>query len=97
MAVTVKRNFKSLADVKLTTVEDMRQVGLLQRERIVRRTLAGIDADGHPFAPYSAAYAELKMRVLGTSRVNLQLSGAMLNQITLTDVTENTVTLGWVQ
>jgi hypothetical protein len=95
--VTVTRNFKSLVEIALVTAEDMRELGLLQRERIIKRTISGTDAEGRAFAPYSAAYAELKQRVLGTSRVDLQVSGNMLNQMTITDVTDHTVTLGWVQ
>lgn len=97
MSVTVRRNFKSLADLSLVTVQDMRELGLLARERIIRRTLAGIDADNAAFAPYSKQYAELKQRVLGTSKVNLQVSGNMLNHMQIVDVTDTSVTLGWIQ
>jgi hypothetical protein len=97
MAVSVKRNFKSLADLALVTAEDMREIGLLQRERIIRRTLSGVDASGAAFAPYSEAYADLKRRVLGTSKVNLQVSGNMLNQMQIVDVDDDSVTLGWLQ
>jgi CTP:molybdopterin cytidylyltransferase MocA len=92
-SVKVTRNFAPLGDLPLTTVADMREVGLLARERIVRRTLRGIDAHGAPFQPYSAAYAAIK----GSTHVDLQVSGNMLNHLTITHVDENSVTLGWLQ
>jgi hypothetical protein len=97
--VTVHRSFGSLADLQLVTAEDMRQIGLLAREQILRRTLQGLDADGAPFAPYSDGYAEAKRKALGTSAVNLQVSGGMLNDLTVVDVQATpekaSVTLGW--
>ena len=73
----------------------MREAGLLARERIYRRTVAGRDADNLPFAPYSKAYAELKQAAVGRTGVTLQLSGAMLNAMTLTEVTPTSVTIGF--
>lgn len=96
MAVTVSRNFGPLADLPLTNKELMREIGLLAREAIVRRTLAGNDADGVPFAPYSAGYAAQKAAELGSaSPVNLQVSGRMLQGIAVVDVTDTKVTLGF--
>lgn len=93
--VTVKANFQPLKDLKLSTREVMREVGLLARERILRRTAAGIDQFDIPFRPYSAAYAKQKALELGGGRVNLQVSGAMLNAIQIIEVTDTTVTLGF--
>jgi hypothetical protein len=84
MSVTVRRNFKSLTALELVTKEDMREIGLLAREQIIRRTRQGIGPDGQPFAPLSPAYA-----------ADLTVSGRMLNDITITDVTDSSVTLGW--
>ena len=96
--INITRNFTSLVDLQLVTAEDMREIGLLARERIIRRTIAGTDATGAPFAPYSAGYAELKGRAVGgAGRVNLQLSGNMLNHLQIVEVTDHSVTLGWVQ
>jgi len=95
--VTVERSFKALTDLELVTADDMRELGLLARERIVRRTLSGQDADGNPFAPYSAGYAEAKGAALGSSAVNLQVSGNMLNDLQIVEVTENSVSLGWLK
>lgn len=93
MSVKVERNFPALDEIALTTADDMREIGLLARERIYRRTVSGIDAEGQPFAPYSAAYAKAK----GSSRVDLQVSGNMLNHMQVVDVGDDSVTLGWNQ
>jgi|SRR6187397_223586 len=95
--ISITRNFQPLTDLKLVTKADMRELGLVARERIVRRTLRGESADGGGFAPYSDGYATLKRAALGTDKVNLQVSGNMLNQMGIVDVTDNTVTLGWSQ
>lgn len=99
MSATVKvtRNFTSLADLALVTKEDMRELGLLARERIVRRTLQSMGPNGVPFEPLSIGYAAEKLKHLGTAEPNLQVSGNMLNHMTIVDVTNNTVTLGWEQ
>lgn len=97
--VTVRRSFGSLEAFELLTVEDMRDVGLLVREQIVRRTLAGRDVNDAPFAPYSEGYAKLKAAALGVSAVNLQVSGGMINDLQIVDVKVEddtaSVTLGW--
>ncbi len=95
--ITVTRSFSALTDLKLVTKADMRELGLLARERIIRRTLRGESASGGAFAPYSEGYAEVKRAALGTSTVNLQVSGDMLNQMGIVDLTDSTVTLGWTQ
>jgi hypothetical protein len=93
--VRVNRNFRSLVNLELVTSADMREIGLLARERIIRRTRQGIGPDGTPFAPLSPGYAAIKLRELGTSAPDLTVSGRMLNDITITDVTDSSVTLGW--
>ncbi len=95
MPVTVRVNFAPLADFPISTKEIMREVGLLARERVLRRTASGIDQFDHAFAPYSPGYALQKAKEVGSARVNLQLSGAMLNAIAITEVTEDSVTLGF--
>jgi hypothetical protein len=92
--VTVSRNFQSLADLDLTKAEDMREIGLLMRERIVRRTQEGQGPEG-PFAPLSDGYAKRKQAALGTSRPDLTVSGNMLNDLTIVAVDDDSVTLGW--
>jgi hypothetical protein len=95
MAVTVRRNFPSLTRIELVTREDMREIGLLVRERIITRTRQARGPDGQAFAPLSPGYAAQKQAALGTSRPDLTVSGRMLNDLTITQVTETSVTLGW--
>lgn len=97
MPVAIRRNFGALADIPLTTKALMREVGLLARERVVRRTLAGNDSKDQPFVPYSEGYAKQKAKEVGAGPVNLQLSGSMLNAIQIIEVTENSVTLGFIR
>jgi hypothetical protein len=96
--INVSRNFGSLEEFITVAAEDMREIGLMTRERIVRRTLRGIDARGVPFAPYSPDYFATKAKELGSAwPVNLQVSGNMLNHLQVVEVAENRVTLGWLQ
>jgi hypothetical protein len=73
----------------------MREVGLLARERVVRRTRQGQTTQGAAMQPYSPGYAARKAKELGASRPNLTVSGAMLNDIVLQDVQDDEVTLGF--
>jgi|ERR1041384_981831 hypothetical protein len=94
--VTVLRTFAPLTDLKFSNAAMMREIGLLARELIVRRTMAGQDATGASFQPYSAKYAEGKAKELGSAEpVNLTVSGGMLRNLQIVEVTENSVTLGW--
>lgn len=93
--VTVVTTGRPLASLPLSSRQLMKEVGLLARERIVRRTVLGIDENDQPFAPYSPGYALRKAQEIGSASVNLQLSGAMLNAITITDLTDKRVTLGF--
>lgn len=82
MPVTIRRSFKPLTQLQLVTREDWSAIGRLARERIIRRTLQGTDAQGRAFAPYSPGYAKRKAEELGSaSPVNLQVSGEMLRSI----------------
>lgn len=90
----VTRNFGPLDKIPLTDKALMREVGLMVRERIVRRTRQGIGVDG-PFQPYSAEYRATKAKELGAGVVNLTVSGAMLNAITIVRVEDDEVELGF--
>lgn len=92
----VTRNFRPLATLPLTDKALMRDVGLLARERIVRRTAAGQSTDGSAFTPYSPPYAARKAAELGGGPVNLQVSGGMLHAIQIVSVTDDAVELGFV-
>jgi hypothetical protein len=86
MGITVTNTIAGLEHAELLTGEDMRALALLLREGIIRRTVGGTDARGQAFRPYSPAYAKAKGQALGDARVNLQVSGAMLNDITIIEV-----------
>ncbi len=89
------RNFGPLDQIKLTDKQLMKEVGLLIRERIIRRTKQGQGVNG-PFHPYSRAYGSEKAKQLGTGQtVDLTVSGAMLNAITITRLEDDLVELGF--
>lgn len=92
----ITRNFPPLTDIKLTNRAVMREVGLLARERIIRRTRSGQDVDGAPFEPYSARYAAQKAAAVGgPTQPNLTLSGSMLNDIAILHVADDEVEIGF--
>jgi hypothetical protein len=93
--MSVTRNFGPLDQIPLTTKAIMRDVGLMARERVVRRTREGKTTSGGQMQPYSPGYAKRKAKELGSQRPNLTVSGAMLNDITLQDVQDDEVTLGF--
>ncbi len=92
----VTRNFGPLDQVKLSDKALMREIGLMVRERIVRRTRQGQGVEG-PFPAYSAGYANAKKEALGGGgqTVDLTVSGGMLNAITITRVDDDEVELGF--
>lgn len=95
MGVTVTTNFP-VGQRQFTDVAIMREVGLLVRETIRRRTARGIAATGAPFQPYSAAYSKQKAMGLGKAApVDLTVSGGMLNALQIVEVTKTSVTLGF--
>jgi hypothetical protein len=93
--MSVTRNFGPLDQIPLTTKAIMREVGLLARERVVRRTRQGQTTEGGRMQPYSPSYAKRKGKELGTTQPNLTVSGAMLNDIVLQNVQDDEVTLGF--
>ena len=97
MSVVIRRQFEDLSRLpdKMVDRNLMREIGLMARERIIRRTVSGKDSSGQPFEPYSEGYRLRKAKELEGGTVNLQVSGAMLNGLTIVDVTDRTVTLGF--
>lgn len=95
MGIVVRKSFVRLADTALTTKADMMLVGEIVRRRIVERTERGVDATGAAFRPYSKGYAKRKNAAGGRSRVDLRVSGAMMNAIDIIDVTDTSVSLGF--
>lgn len=95
MGVKLTKNFGRLAELPLSSRAVVRELLLLARERVIRRTLAGQSAEGGAFAAYSPGYARAKQAALGTSRVNLQVSGRMLEDIVITELTDTRGALGF--
>lgn len=94
MGISVTRDFGPLDEIELLTKDDFGRVGRLARERIILRTLQGRDENDRAFAPYSPEYAKQKAKQGASGRVNLQLSGAMLQAITV-EPDDAGVTLGF--
>ena len=85
MGITIRQNFAEFPS-RLLTRDTMREMGLLARETILRRTAAGKDKDGKPFAPYSLDYAQQKQDALGTGGTpDLTVSGRMLGDLAIMD------------
>lgn len=92
--VSVSRDFATLG-IELTE-DDMRDVGDLLVRRIRTRTEAGIDVNGAGFRAYSPGYAAAKKAALGHGRVDLTVSGRMLNDMQVTSVTNKTASITFI-
>ena len=65
------------------TDDEMREVGTMLVQRIIRRTRRGNDYKGRPFKPYSDAYHALRDRKgRNTEPVSLTYNGKMLSSMT---------------
>lgn len=96
MPITIEISGESLRDITFSTTDLMREVGLLAREKIYRRTITGLGVN-RPFQSYSSGYAKWKAKHLGSaSPVNLQVSGQMLNAMQIVEVTDKSVSIGFV-
>jgi hypothetical protein len=94
VTVKVSRDFGELA-IHLTE-QDMRDVGDLLVRRIRTRTEGGQDVNGSGFNSYSPGYAQQKKAALGHARVDLTVSGRMLNDMQVTAVTAKTATISFI-
>ena len=96
MAVTVRvsRDFGTL-ELGLTE-RDMRDVGDLLVRRIRTRTESGLDARGGAFRSYSPGYERQKREALGHARVDLTVSGRMLNDMQVTSATNESATISFI-
>lgn len=92
--VKVTRDFGPLG-IELTEA-DMREVGDLLVRRIRTRTEGGKDVQGSAFRSYSPDYAEQKKQALGHNRVDLTVSGRMLNDMQVTETTKHSATISFV-
>lgn len=88
--------FGNLSELVQLTEQDMRDVGDLLVRRIRTRTEGGQDVNGASFAPYSPGYAKQKRGALGHSRVDLTVSGRMLNDMQVTSTTKDSATIAFI-
>ena len=99
MSVTIRRTGLplDLALANVMTLDDWRAVGEMAKIRIVERTKRGVPPAGVSWPPYSAAYAKRKAATpgVGPGPVNLKVSGEMLDNIQVKDITPTSVTIGW--
>lgn len=73
----------------------LQQLALLQIGRIKRRTSAGLDVNGSPFAPYSPRYAEQRKRAGWATKPDLWLRGGMLGGLAVLDVDDRQAVIGF--
>jgi hypothetical protein len=82
MGVLVRNRVGDLASNVRTTTADMKDLGLLARERILARTALGKDFKGNAFQPLSQSYLQQRSKQgLRRARTSLELSGEMLRGI----------------
>lgn len=95
MPIRVKKSFRRLVARPLVEARAFREIGAFVVQQIRTRTEGGRDVNGYPFRRLSPRYAEQKAKALGSTAANLSVSGRMLNALTVTDVTEKSVTVGF--
>ena len=95
MAETLKKtiNLKTLFGVEIPSKNLTRKIGREIIKQIQLRTENGFDVADKKFTKYSAKWADRKG--VGRGDVDLLLTGSMLGNMILTNVTKNTVTIGW--
>jgi hypothetical protein len=92
----VTKDFSDLTNALELTEQDMRDVGEVLIRRIRTRTESGVDVRGAAFRSYSEGYARAKQNALGHSRVDLTVSGRMLNDLHVTSASKGSVTISFV-
>ena len=96
MGVIVRKSWRTdLAALPWLDAAVMEMVGREVRDVIRARTLSGKDVEGAAFEPYSEGYAKRTTEGVGTTRVDLYVSGEMLDNLAIVDVTNRKVVLGW--
>lgn len=95
MGVTVHITGKRFDEIPTSGAPLMREIGLLAERLIRTRTEQQIDVHGAPFQALSPGYAKQKLEA-GLSPVpDLTVSGRMLNDMGVAEVTERSVSLGF--
>lgn len=94
----LKVNLKELFGIDLRNNDSLRQA-LAQAviDKIQKRTEDGLDRNNKSFKGYSKAYknSEAYADFRKTGKVNLRLTGDMLDLMDVIDQSANTVTIGW--
>jgi len=98
MPVILKGTLPRPSRLALTDKALMREVGQMAVRAIQSRTRQGRDSSGQAFQPYAPAYAKRKAEAgVSSGAVDLTVSGDMLNALQIVEVTDTTVTLGWLR
>lgn len=95
MPANVITSGTSLAELPIDGPRLMQELGDLALRRIRTRTEGGRDVRGAAFAPLSPAYAKQKAAAGLPPVADLQVSGRMLNDMAVIEVTDRTATLGF--
>ena len=95
MSVRISTNFPPLGSIPLAGVGLMREIGDFATRIIRTRTERMIDVHGNTFAPLSEGYAAQKQKALGHSRPDLVVSGRMLNDMAVLEVTDRSLSIGF--
>lgn len=98
MPITIRRTFGNLRDTALLTRDDMRDAGEYARQMVIMRTrMLHQDSDGREFTPYSVGYAKRRQDAgLPGDPPTLTVSGAMLDALRVVDVTDRSVSIGYL-
>lgn len=97
--VALKVNLRELLGEAVPDNPELRQaVGQAILDKIIKRTEAGLDVKGKPFAAYSPDYVKstaFKAFDKSKSERNMTLTGDMLGLMDIVAESRNTLTIGW--
>src|SRR5262245_40695921 len=96
MPVTIHVTGQPLEDFPLAPEQLMKEIGLLALRLIRTRTEKQTDVHGRPFRPLSAGYAAQKAAAGLPGEPDLTVSGRMLNDMAITEITDGKVSLGFL-
>jgi hypothetical protein len=78
VGITTKR---SGPPVKFDADKAIRLISGYVPGAILRRTAQGVDANGKPFAPYTASYRERLAEMSEDQKIDLRLTGGLMNSV----------------
>lgn len=97
-APKLRVNLKEIFGVNISNEAVRQKIGQVIIDRILTRAESGKDVNGKKFKAYSKAYKQsddFKAFDKESNKVNLRLTGDMLDTMDITDTTRNTVTISW--